>query len=264
MSIFQAVFLGFLQGVTEFLPISSSAHLVIVPQIFGWTSLNAKTSLNIGFDIALHFGSLIALIAYFRKELLFLLVSLKPGKDKKLLLLLAVASVPALFVGVLFEKFFEGIFDKPIISAYLLLITGLILFLAEKIKWKSNKSINELKPVHSLIIGIGQAIAIFPGISRSGTTISFGLSQGLTREEAARFSFLLAIPAIAGAAFVTVIKGDFTIGMPWLAGFLASVITSYIVIKYFLEYVKTRSLLIFAYYCWAAGMIFVVLIKTTT
>lgn len=262
MTLIQAVVLAAVQAITEFLPISSSAHLVLVPRFLGWTNLLSQSQFQIGFDVALHFGSLIALILYFREDLLKIIKSLLPGKDKKLLLLLLIATIPAFLAGFFLERFFSDLFKEPVTVAVLLIVTGFILLSAEMACKKADKSIGKMSFLQSFIIGIGQAIAIAPGISRSGTTISFGVLQNLKREEAARFSFLLAIPAIAGAAVFTVFKGDFIINTAWAAGLVVSAMTSFLVIKYFLDYLKKGRLLIFAYYCWFIGILSIILIKT--
>lgn len=260
MTPLQATVLAAVQGITEFLPISSSAHLVLVPKLLGWSSL-LKSPSQLSFDIALHFGSLIAVIIYFRKDLLNILKSLKPGEDKKLLILLVVATIPAALAGYFLEDFFSELFQKPLQVSIFLLFTGVILFSVERFKPRKELLSNQLNPIQALIIGISQAIAIAPGISRSGSTISAGIYQGLKREEAARFSFLMVIPAIAGAAFLSLLKGSVEFNIVWTIGFLVSIIVSYLAIKFMLGYLKKKSLLVFAYYCWFTGILFIILIN---
>ena len=259
MTLIQAVILAAIQGITEFLPISSSAHLVVLPTIFGWNEL-IQSNYQLSFDIALHFGSIIALIVYFRNDLLSIIKSLKPGNNKNLLLMIIVGSIPAFIAGVLFKEYIEKLFKSPLSASVLLIVTGVILFTAERINKEQERKAEDVDYKNALIIGAGQALALIPGISRSGSTISFGIIQGLKREEAARFSFLLAIPAIFGASVMTLIEGRIIINIQWIAGLMVSVISSFIAIKFLMSYLKLKRLDIFAYYCWIAGTLFIFLI----
>jgi undecaprenyl-diphosphatase len=221
-----------------------------------------KTSLEVSFDVALHFGSLIAVVFYFRDDLKKLTLSLSSKHPdyayRRVLVFLLIATLPAGILGFIFKDFFVGLFAKPLGVAFQLLITGLILFLADSSS-RPHKSINEMTTLDSLIIGFAQAIAIVPGISRSGATISAGMWSGLKREEAARFSFLLSIPAIFGATLFSL--NDLTLSHMAgvvIIGFLTSLIVSYLAIKYLISYLKRGNLRIFAYYCWAVGGFFIV------
>jgi len=250
-----AVFLGALQGATEFLPISSSGHLVIVPAL---TGLKPPP---IAFDVLLHAGTLVAVVAYFRRDLLSLLVqslrdlrerSLGPGS--KLLAVLTLASVPAALAGLLFDELFEKMFASPPAAGAFLLVTAGLLFLADA-AGKREGSMERLGWCGALTVGVAQAFAIAPGISRSGSTISAGMFLGLKREEAARFSFLLSIPIVAGTTLLHV--RQFTaegVGLPAaVAGFLAAALVGYACIAFLLRYLSSHGLRPFAVYCLLAG-----------
>lgn len=273
MDITQAIIIGIVQGLTEFLPISSSAHLVYTPYLLG-------TESSLAFDTLLHIGTLIAVVVYFWKDLMEMIKAffsslmdlthgqfrngLREEQFKKLSWMVIIGSIPAGLAGILFKDFFEGLFSNLIAVAIFLIITGFLLYLSEKVSRKvSHKtSLKKMSLKSSIIIGIAQACSIAPGISRSGATISTGLFLGLEREFAARFSFLLSIPAILGAALIQIkdISSifDFTTGVA-VAGFTAAIITSYLAIKIVLKLISERDLLIFAYYCWAVGFLTLIL-----
>lgn len=273
MDIIQAIILGIVQGLTEFLPVSSSAHLVFAPQILGVQS-------SLAFDTILHVGSLVAVVVYFWNDIIHMIKSfvsslldipkgrfkegLQEDQFKKLAWFVIIGTIPAGLAGVLFKDFFEGLFNNIPAVGFFLIITGLLLWGSERIsKRVSNKrSLKEMTLKNSLIIGIFQALAIAPGISRSGATISAGLFLGLERELAARYSFLLSIIAILGAALVQVkdISSMFDINTGVLvAGFLAAAISGYLAIKLLLKLIKERSLMVFAYYCWIVGVLALIL-----
>lgn len=248
MAIWQVVFLAVVQGLTEFIPISSSAHLVILPFFL------KIPKPPLFFDVSLHFGTLLSLLVYFRKEIRGFFE--KDSRDFHLLKNLLVATVPAALAGAIANNFFEKFFQKPVWAAIFLIFTGLFLFLAERIATFKKCGL-KLSSLGALIIGLAQALAIFPGISRSGATISAGLLLGLGREEAARFSFLLGIPIIFGS-FLFEIKEiplrQFPITLTVL-GILVSFVVGYLVIDFLLKYLKKRSLYPFAIYCILAGFI---------
>jgi undecaprenyl-diphosphatase len=269
MDIIQAIILGMVQGLTEFLPISSSAHLVIVPEILG-----VKSSL--AFDTLLHLGSLFAVVGYFRNDIAKIITSffrsimdlfrgrfkngLYEDEYKKLSWLLIIGTIPAGLVGILFKDFFESLFSSLLAVGIFLLITGFLLWGAERMP-HGKKGLKDLNVKNSLAVGIAQALAIAPGISRSGATISAGLFLGIERETAAKFSFLLSIPAILGAVLVQM--KDITNGMDGtiivlFAGFISAVIFGYLAIKILLKIIKERSLMIFSYYCWIVGGIILI------
>ena len=264
MSIFEALVLGAVQGITEFIPISSSGHLVIVPELFGWETP------GLAFDVLLHVASLLALLVYFSGELLDLWRGFWAGDrgSRKLVTLLAIASVPAGLAGLLFGDYFEDQFEDAQAAALQLIITAVILVGAElMLKRNEGKTANDgsklrtmddLGPLDATGIGVAQAIAIFPGISRSGSTIGAGLAVGMARDASARFAFLLAIPALFGAALVKVpdLSGG-TLGVgAAIAGFLASLVTSYAAIWGLIRYLRTNNLYPFAAYCVIAGTVF--------
>lgn len=276
MDIIQAIILGIVQGLTEFLPISSSAHLVLVPKLIGVTYPNPSAA--VAFDTLLHLGTLVAVIGYFWKDILSLIKAfissimdifrgkfkqeLKEDSFKKLTWLLVVGTIPAGLAGVLFEKQFDALFSSVVAVGFFLLITGILLWAAERVK-TGHKEVKEFSFKNALVIGIFQALAIAPGISRSGATISAGLFSGLDRTLAARYSFLLSIPAILGAAAVQI--KDIHVGFEAntaaiIAGFIAAVIFGYLAIAFLLRIiVRDKSLMIFAYYCWIVGIVTLIL-----
>jgi undecaprenyl-diphosphatase len=264
MDIIQAIILGIVQGLTEFLPVSSSAHLVFMTDIFGLPQ-------NVAFDTLLHLGTLVAVVGYFWRDLIHIISSFvsslldifrgrfKEGLEetpfKKLSWLLIVGTIPAGLMGILLQKQFEALFNSVLYVGFFLIITGLLLWGAERVK-PGNKDVKDISFKNALVIGVAQGIAIAPGISRSGATISAGLFSGLNRELAARFSFLLSIPAILGAALVQMrhMGGFDTSTIALFAGFISAVIFGYIAIKLLLKIIKERTLMIFAYYCWIVGV----------
>ena len=264
MDIIQAIILGIVQGLTEFLPVSSSAHLVFMTDIFGLPQ-------NVAFDTILHLGTLVAVVGYFWKDILTIISAFissvldifrgrfKEGLEekpfKKLSWLLVIGTIPAGLAGILFQKQFEALFSDVLYVGFFLIVTGLLLWGAERVK-PGTKDVKDITFKNALVIGLFQAIAIAPGISRSGATISAGLFSGLNRELAARFSFLLSIPAILGAAIVQMrhINSIDISTITLIASFLAAMIFGYLAIKLLLKIIKERTLMIFAYYCWIVGV----------
>lgn len=260
MNPFQATVLGAVQGLTEFVPISSSGHLVLVPEALGWDRP------GLAFDVLLHLASLVALLVYFRADLIAVVtgaVRNEPGA-RRLGLLLIVGNIPAGLAGVLLADYFEGTFEDASASAVQLVITAAILVGAELLLARHRrrneklKELDELTVRDSLAIGIAQAIAIFPGISRSGATIATGLGLRIQRDVAARFSFLLVIPALAGAALVELPSlGDISLSAgAAVGGFVSSLAFSYAAIAGLIRYLKTHTLYPFAVYCVVAGIFF--------
>ncbi len=259
MSIWQAILLGTLQGATEFLPVSSSGHLVIVPYLLHWAEP------GLVFDTVVHLGTLLAIVLYFWDDLwqLFLaaLDSLKRRSlvdaNARLAWEVALGSLPAVIVGVLFNDLFETLFGKPRAAAGFLLVTAGLLLLAEFVG-KRDRPLLAVSWLDALIIGTAQAFAITPGISRSGSTIAAGMMLGLRREDAARFSFLLAVPIIFGSGMYQVLKtlhagwGGTPIA-PLVAGFLAAFIVGYLAVSALLMYIRKHSLWPFALYCATFG-----------
>lgn len=270
ITIIQAIILGIVQGLTEFLPVSSSAHLVLVPQLINVNYANPAQA--VAFDTLLHVGTLLAVIAYFWKDIIHIITGLissildifrgkfitglREDPSKRLTWLLVIGTIPAAIAGVLLNDQFEALFNNYAAVGFFLLITGVLLWISERMKGGGDKQVKDMTFKNALAIGIFQAFAIAPGISRSGSTIAAGLLSGLERELAARYSFLLAIPVIAGAALVQVKSigaGLEANTAALLAGFLAALIVGFLSIKLLLKLIKERSLMIFAYYCWIIG-----------
>lgn len=268
MSVLQAVVLGAVQGVTEFIPISSSGHLVLTPELFGWHEP------GLAFDVMLHVASLVALCVYFSGDLLDIVRGTIQGNrdSRRLAMLLFIGTIPAAVAGFLFADYFEDQFTNASAAAIQLVVTAVILVVAERAlafhirrtarRGERLRGVAELDSRDATVIGIAQAISIFPGISRSGSTIGAGLLLGMERAASARFSFLLAIPALVGAAIVKVPDLDgATLGLgAGIAGFVASLVTSYGAIWGLIRYLRTRSLYPFALYCVIAGIVFYLIV----
>ncbi len=250
MLIWQAIFWAAVQGLTEFIPISSSAHLVILPSLF---KLPVP---SLFFDVSLHFGTLLSLLVYFRKEILTLFKVKNWRQNFPLFKALVIATLPAALIGILANDFFEKVFKTPLWAAYFLLGTAAIMVIAEKMASARKNELN-LGWKEALFIGLAQAAAILPGLSRSGLTISAGLLSGLSRESSARFSFLLGIPIIFGSFLfelkeVSQAQIDF---LPFLIGIIVSFLTGYLVIDFLLKYLKKGRLYLFSVYCFLIGLI---------
>jgi len=267
MPLYQAVILAIVQGLTEFLPISSSAHLALAPWLFGWQDP------GLTFDIALHIGTLAAVVIYFLRDWIQILAQgfgLNVGSDpelkqnKMLLWLLALGSIPIGIFGYLFGKQAENEWRSPYIIGGMLIVIGILMWCAERVSRRS-RDIGSISAVDAAIIGFAQALAIVPGTSRSGITITAGLSRNLTREAAARFSFLLATPAITGAALKALHDlqkhGGLPADMraPFTVGIIVSAIVGIAVIGFLLKYLKNHSLNFFVYYRIIFGIIVIAL-----
>ena len=269
MDILQAIIIGLVQGLTEFLPVSSSAHLIFAQQALG------VTDVGLAFDVLLHVGTLVAVIGYFYNDIinmikgfLLSLLDLKDGnfisevkKDpyKKLAWLTILATIPVGVVGVLFNDAVEAMFQGLTVPAFLLLITGTLLYISQRMN-RGRIDVRNMGVKEALIMGCGQAVAVLPGLSRSGTTIATGLFAGLDKEFAAKFSFILSIPAILGAAVFQLKDlsgGNVEIGA-CIAGFIVAVISGYFAISVLLKIIREKSLDIFAYYCWIVGLVVLV------
>jgi undecaprenyl-diphosphatase len=262
----EAIILGLVQGLTEPLPVSSSAHLVIIPAL-----IPGFHQPSVLFDVVLHLGTLVAVIFFLRKDIAGIIASLLPetglrsilpavtGEERttnrKLALLIIVATFLTGVIGVLFKDRIERLFESVETTAVMLCITGILLFLSDRVK-KAEREKNAMNLTDGIVIGLVQAVALIPGISRSGSTITFGIFRGLRRETAARFSFLLSIPAIAGAAVLkagdmTQIPAEDLIAMG--AGFLPAAGTGFLALKLLFVVINRTGLGFFAYYCWCAG-----------
>ncbi len=256
MEIFNAFILGLVQGVGEFLPISSSAHLVIAPWLF-----NFKDP-GLGFDVALHWATLLAVLAYFRKDVLNLIRgfwhSLWPSSRdiknniwQKLAWLLVLASIPGAIVGKLLEEQATTIFRNPLLIAGTLSIFGVVLFLVDKYS-KRQKDLNHISWMDALLVGLSQAFAIIPGVSRSGSTITAGLALGFKREDIAKFSFLMSLPIIFGAGLLKIDEFGAGVSLPALiVGFATATISGFLAIKYLIIYLGKHNFNIFVWYRFA-------------
>jgi undecaprenyl-diphosphatase len=244
------IFLGIVQGLTEFLPVSSSGHLVILQTLL-------KIKENIALDTVLHLATVLALVIYFWRDIWGLITLKEKEISLKMIWLLLVGTFFTGIIGLAFKDFFESLFSSvPAVGGFLIL-TGAVILLGEWIG-KGKRKLEDMNIWDVVLIGLAQGAAIAPGLSRSGTTISASLARNLDRQLAARFSFLLAIPAILGAGLVqskAIVKaGTMGIGFwPLFLGFLAALISGWIAIKIFMNMIQKKSIRIFAYYCFAVG-----------
>lgn len=248
------LFLGVIQGLTEFLPVSSSGHLVIFQALLG-------VGENVAFDTVLHLATALALIIYFWPDLWGLLKK----ENWKLLGLLLLATAVTGVIGFAGKDFFESLFSSARAVGFFLLVTGAFIMLGEWLG-RGRRQLSGMTWVDAVIIGLAQGVAIVPGISRSGTTISATLGRDFEREAAARFSFLLAIPAILGAGLLqskAIVKaGEIGIGFgPLLIGFVAAFVSGLLAIKFFMELIKRTSIRAFAYYCFAVGFLVILFLR---
>ena len=259
MSTLQAAILGLVQGLGEFLPISSSAHLVLIPWLFKWNDP------GLTFDIALHIGTLIAVAIYFWKDWLKLItmgLTDVRSTEGKLFWYLVAATIPGAVVGFLLEKKAETIFREPILIATMLILLGVLLYWADR-RGVKNIEMNHITFRTSLFIGLAQALAIIPGVSRSGITMTMGLLMGLTREGAARFSFLLAAPIIFGAALVKLpflVSNPSVLTINFIIGILVSFVIGILSIGFLLRYVQTNNFLPFAWNRFILGSLVIVIV----
>lgn len=251
MSIWESLLLGAVQGLTEFLPVSSSGHLVIFQHFLGITQ-NSLT-----FDIFVHLGTLVAVFIAFRKDILYIL----RHPFNKLTYLIVVGCIPAGLAGFFLKPYFEQAFESILVVGLGLLFTGFILMVSEYLSKRDFglKTETETSYKDVIFIGIIQAIAIIPGISRSGSTIAGGLLAGLDREFAARYSFLLSIPVILGAAVAelksVLVEGiDQAMIIPYIAGPLMAAVFGLLAIKLVMGLVKKGRLSVFSYYCWTVAL----------
>ena len=250
MDYLTALILGIVQGLTEFLPVSSSGHLEITKEIFN-TDYEAKESLLM--TVVLHFATALSTIFIFRKDILIILrgiMSANDTKEKQFAIKIIISMIPAAVVGVFFEDIIESFFNgQLILVGAMLIVTGLLLFLADK----SKESSSQISFFNSFIIGISQAIAILPGISRSGATIATSVILGVDKTSSAKFSFLMVVPLIFGKVFKDILSGDilsesFSFG-PLFLGFSAAFATGLFACKWMISLVKASKLKYFSFYC---------------
>jgi undecaprenyl-diphosphatase len=269
LSVFQAIVLGIVQGLTEFAPVSSSGHLILVPWIADWPILHDE-SLNKTFDVALHIGTFVGAIGYFRKDIArylgawFRSIGKRRAEtmDERLAWYLVLGTIPGVVVGALFEDVIDRHLGQPWLIAVMLAVFGVVLYLVDR-RAPQDHGLEGLTLRRSLLIGIAQAVALQPGVSRSGVTITAARATGMTRESAARFSFLLALPIIGGAGLfkaIQVFTGSESlpdgIAAPFVAGMIASAVSGFLVIWGLLAYLRRRSFAPFVVYRLAvAGLV---------
>ena len=252
------VLLGLLQGLTEFLPVSSSGHLVVAQH-----SIPGFSQPGVLLDAALHLGTLVAVCVYFRRDLYLLAISCvssqhpQAASARRLLGLLATGSVPTLLIGLSFRRHFEALFSDPQAAGLALLVTGGLLFATDRVR-PSDRSLAEMRVRDSVLIGLAQGLALIPGLSRSGSTIATGVFLGLERELLVRYSFLLSIPAVGGAFGLQLVSHweDVVGGIDVASYALGSLVAAgvgYASIPLLMRLTKARSLSPFAYYCWTLG-----------
>lgn len=273
MNIFLAILYGIIQGIAEFLPISSSAHLAIAQNMFGMENLEAS---YFTFDILLHFGTLVAVFIVYYKDIFALvpavftmLGKVFKGKFKlseyteteRFVIFVIIATLP-LFVGVLFKDYVEALSGYTKIIGGILLFNGVVLFISDKLE-KGTVSLDTTKPRHSLFIGLCQMCALVPGLSRSGSTITGGLFMGFKRELAVKFSFIMSIPAILGANILSltdiaenpIAKTDI---FPYIAGTVAAAVVGVLAMKLLIYISKKSNFRMFSYYCWVVGILAII------
>ncbi len=254
--VIEALILGIIQGLTEFLPVSSSGHLELAKYL---SNDQSSAEISMLMTVTLHAATALSTIIVFRKDILEIIKGLfqfKWNEESQFSVKIILSMIPAALVGILFEKQIEQFFTRQIVLVgAMLIITGLLLFLADKAK----KTDNKVSFGQAFIVGIAQAIAILPGISRSGATIGTSVLLGIDREKAARFSFLMVVPLILGKIAKDVLDGDFTTqgvaALPLTIGFIAAFITGVIACLWMIKLVKNSQLKYFAYYCFGVGIL---------
>lgn len=272
MTILQAIILGIVQGLTEFLPISSSGHLLIVPWLFNWHFLLDNPELNKTFDVALHLGTFVAVVIYFWREIGRLLSAWVRSMTRRSLAdpearlawFLVVSTIPAAFLGVAFESFIEERLGKPWIIAIMMIVFALVMYTVDHLA-RLDRDLEALTWTDAILIGIAQAFALCPGVSRSGITMMTGMALRLDRESAARYSFLLSIPVIGGAAAykgLQVAQDGLPAGTaaPFAVGIAAAALSGFAAIWFLLAYLRRHSFDLFVIYRIAIGVGMLILI----
>ncbi len=265
MTAVQAVVLGAVQGLTEFLPISSSAHLILMPWLLGWPDQ------GLTFDVMLHAGTLIAILSFFWREWMGMISGVmgrnrqEPEGSRGLLLLIICGTAPAAVAGFLAQEVVETQLRSPLVLAATLIGLAVVLWVAERVA-RLKRGMQEINLGDVVVIGVAQALALIPGTSRSGITITAGLFRDLTREAAARFSFLLSAPIIAGAGLKKLLDLRHTgiaepERLPMLLGFLTSLLVGYLTIKFLLRFLQSNTLHVFIYYRIFLGILILALIQ---
>jgi undecaprenyl-diphosphatase len=271
--IIQALLMGIVQGLTEFLPVSSSGHLIVVPYLFGWDDAFLT---SLAFSVMLHLGTLVALLVYFRSDWLRLVPaglaairdrSFRGDPDRKLAWLLAAATIPAAIVGFVFDDLIEDQFRQVGLVAVTLVVGGILLWIADRVG-RTDRRIADVSFPVAIGIGVAQALALIPGISRSGISITAGRLAGLDRESAARFAFLMATPITLGAGSyeaLSLVRGEAGVAVeagPLVVGMVAAAISGLAAIHFMLRYLRTRSLDVFVWYRFALAAIVLLVLAT--
>lgn len=250
LTAWQAILLGLVQGLTEFLPVSSSGHLVIFQELLG---INAEM---MTFDIFVHVGTLVAVFIYFRKDIWAIL----KRPFCRFTALIIVGCIPAGLMGVFLDDVFEALFSSLVAVACALVVTGILLFISDR--FNGTRTISEMRFSEALVVGTFQGLAITPGLSRSGSTIFGALLCGLSRAEAARFSFIVSIPVILGAAgkecLEMVQANTFSLDINFLLGALVAAASGYIAIRIFIRLLEKKSMRYFSFYVWVVAAIILV------
>ena len=248
MTVLQAIFLGIIQGLTEFLPISSSAHLNIMPWLFHWQEIPES------FDVALHFGTLLAICIYFFKDWIDLIIGgykkaikKEDSTDGRIFWYIVISTIPTGILSIILEKFSDKYLPGMAPIAVALIVMGILLYVIDK-KSQSEVGYDKITFKQGFLIGLSQALAFIPGVSRSGITMTTGRLMGVDRESTAKYSFMLAAPITFGAALYKLVSGAFTINLSFAIGILTSFIVGIFVIKFLLDYLKKGSFKLFAIY----------------
>jgi undecaprenyl-diphosphatase len=274
----QSILLGLIQGATEFIPVSSSAHLILVPWLLGWADPALR---SLPFDVALHLGTLAAVLAFFAKDWVRLIRAfcqsllerrINPDPDRRLAWLLILGTIPGAIAGFLFEDAIDALFHRPgvpiapaaiLVMAAIIAGFGLILLLADRFA-RHLQGLKQLTLMQTVLIGLSQALAVFPGVSRSGATIAAGLALGLKREDAARFSFLLSAPIIAGAGLKSMIEISSAANSGALSGsdlllfpvgLLAAAVSGFFCMRFLVDYLQKHPINVFVFYRWGLAIL---------
>lgn len=240
MNLLTALLLGLTQGITEWLPVSSSGHLAIIQHFF-----NIKE--NIAYDTLLHFATVIVIFVVFRKKILEI------AKTPRYWLLIIIGTIPIIIIGLLIRPYIQSIFNNLMIVGISLIFTSIMLYFSDKPKTRY-----DIKPRSALIIGLFQALAILPGISRSGSTITAALYLGIKKDEAIDFAFILAVPAILGATILNIPDITGTLNMNMVLGSVLCIIVSYFSLTWLIKIIKNNKLKYFSYYCFALGLVTII------
>lgn len=260
MNIIQAIVLGVLQGATEFIPVSSSGHLVLVPWLLGWAPS------GLAFTVVVHLGTVFGVLTFFWQDWFAMFrggiewaQTRRVTPALRMFGLLVLATIPAAILGLLFQSVLERMFQNPLFAAIMLLVTAALLLIGDRIG-RSLRDVESMTWYDSLIVGLAQAVAILPGISRSGSTIAAARLRDVERGDSARFSFMLSLPIILGAGLVQLVElirtgMSLNSALPLIAGFAAAFVSAYFVIRWMLNYLRSRSLTVFAAYCVVASLV---------